>query len=167
MDNFCDRCFECCKIIPVDFNRQAFLRNGLQPIDEDFMSMLSALSTEEAQNINENYVTMVQNIFPEAEFFKCSYLNEENICTNEDRQEFCKSFPSHPLAIIPDECEYYGELFIKSEELKQKVRKYKEEIIYYEAMIASGCKDEKNYQKIIHSLQRFIDKYIPFGSEEW
>ena len=167
MDNFCDRCFECCKIIPVDFNRQAFLRDGLQHIDEDFLNMLSPLTIDEAQNINENYVTSVQNIFPDAEFFKCNCLDESGFCTNDNKHNYCLKYPSHPLAFIPDECEFYGELFIKSEELKQKVRKYKEEIIYYESMIASGCKDEKIYQKIIHSLQRFIDKYIPFGSEEW
>jgi hypothetical protein len=24
-----------------------------------------------------------------------------------------------------------------------------------------------SYRKIITSLQRFVDKYLPFGSEEW
>ena len=167
MNVCCKNCFNCCKVIPIDFNRQSFLRDGLQPLDEEFLNMLIPLSIEEARNINEFYVENVHEKFPDAEFYKCSHLNSEDICTNEDKHEYCKNFPSHPLAILPEDCDYYGEIFMKSEELKQKVRKYKEEIIYYEAMIASGCKDEKVYQKIITSLQRFIDKYIPFGSEEW
>ena len=60
-----------------------------------------------------------------------------------------------------------GEIFIKSEEIKQKVRKYKEEIIYYEAMIASDCKDKNVYIKILDSLNRFIEKYRQFGADDW
>jgi hypothetical protein len=81
--------------------------------------------------------------------------------------DFCIKYPSHPLALIPDECNFYGEIFIKSEELKQKIRKYKEEIVFYESMITANPKEEMSYRKIITSLQRFVDKYLPFGSEEW
>ena len=63
------------------------------------------------------------------------------------------------IAIVDDDANW-------REEIKQKVRKYKEEIVYYEAMIASGCKEEKAYLKIIDSLRRFIDKYAIYGSHD-
>ena len=167
MEDLCNRCGMCCKLIPIDIDKQLLLRDGLQEINPAFMESLIPLSMSEARLINENYVENVHNIFPNAEFFKCKHLADDNLCTTFEKDETCKTFPSHPLTFIPDECSYYGEFFIKSEEIKQKVRKYKEEIIYYEAMIASGCKEEKVYLKIIDSLNRFINKYEPFGSKDW
>lgn len=167
METFCNFCGMCCKLIPIDLEKLFVLRDGLQELDTTFLDMLVPLTMEEAISINENYVQNVQNLFPDAKFFKCKYLTDDNLCTTFDKHEYCIKFPSHPLAMIPDDCGYYGEIFIKSEEVKQKVRKYKEEIVYYEAMIASGCKEEKVYRKIIDSLNKFINKYAPYGSADW
>lgn len=95
---------------------------------------------------------------------KCPHLNKEKICSIASDS---KNISGEPYIYIPENCEYYGTLFLKLEEIKQKVRKYKEEIIYYEAMIASGCKEEKVYLKIIQSLNKFIEKYTPFGAKDW
>lgn len=95
---------------------------------------------------------------------KCSYLTKENTCSKSTEY---KNISGETNIYIPENCEHYGTLFLKLEEIKQKVRKYKEEIVYYEAMITSGCKEEKVYLKIIDSLNKFIDKYIPFGAENW
>ncbi len=94
----------------------------------------------------------------------CIYLTDNNICSKNKNSE---NISGEPHIFIPEDCEHYGTLFLKLEEVKQKVRKYKEEIIYYESMIASGCKEEKVYLKIIDSLNRFIEKYTPYGAEEW
>ena len=82
--------------------------------------------------------------------------------------ELCsKIYSSNPLVVVPEECCRAGEIFLKREELKQKVRKYKEEIIHYEALINSGDKESDSYKKIIKSLQRSIDKYSACGSHDW
>lgn len=167
MEDMCIRCGTCCKLIPVDSEKMLLLRDGLKDIDLAFYESLIPVSIEEARLVNESYVENVQNIFPNASFFRCKYLGADNLCSTFDKDDSCQAFPSHPLALVPDECGYYGEFFIQSEEIKQKVRKYKEEVIYYEAMIASGCKEEKVYHKIIDSLNRFIDKYAPYGSYDW
>ena len=94
----------------------------------------------------------------------CNYLSENNICS---KIENTQNISGEESVFIPENCEYYGILFLKLEEIKQKVRKYKEEIIYYEALIASGTKEEKVYLKIIESLNKFIEKYIPYGANDW
>lgn len=94
----------------------------------------------------------------------CNLLTENDICANSGK---LKNISGEPCIFIPEGCEHYGVIFLKLEEIKQKVRKYKEEIVYYEAMIASGCKEEKVYIKIIASLNKFIEKYIPYGANNW
>ena len=93
----------------------------------------------------------------------CEYLTNNDTCSKFTN----KNISNEATIFIPEDCEYYGSIFLKIEEVKQKIRKYKEEIIYYEAMITSGCKDEKVYRKIINSLTRFIDKYAEYGSNDW
>ena len=92
----------------------------------------------------------------------CNYLTKENLCAKSNN-----NISGEPYVFIPENCEYYGTLFLKLEEIKQKVRKYKEEIIYYESMLSVGCKDEKVYRKIIASLESFIKKYQDYGAFDW
>lgn len=160
MSNFCNNCGICCKIIPA-FNGN-IIRDGFQPVEDFFMP----LERSTAISINEGYVKKVQNIFPEVEFYTCSYLLN-NLCTNPNIPNNCKNFPNSALAIIPDECGFCGEIFIKNETLKQKIRKLKEEIIHYEAQIASSPKEKNYYQKIINSHKNYIKKYEHFGAQDW
>ena len=94
----------------------------------------------------------------------CCYLINNDFCS---KNKISENVSGEPQIFIPEDCEHYGVIFLKIEEIKQKIRKYKEEIVYYEAMIASGCKEEKVYKKIIDSLNRFIEKYAPYGSYDW
>lgn len=167
MEDYCNKCGMCCKLIPVNLQEKLILRDGIQTIDEDFYTSLVKISIEEAYSINEAFVKNVQKIFPDAAFCYCEYLSEDNLCTNSQKPNICQNFPSYPLAFIDEDCGYCGEIFIKSEEVKQKVRKYKEEILYYESVIKSGCKEEKVYKKIIDSLERFIVKYNKYGAQDW
>ena len=103
----------------------------------------------------------------ETQFFRCRFISDDNVCTNPDLPDSCKDFPSCGISIVPDECTYAGKVFLLSEEIKQKVRKTKEEILHYETMIISDSKNKKSYEKIIRSLEKFNDKYKPLGSDMW
>lgn len=94
----------------------------------------------------------------------CKYLTENGNCS---LFREVNNISGDSCIFIPEDCEHYGVLFLKLEEVKQKVRKYKEEIVYYESMIASGCKEEKVYKKIIDSLNNFIKKYEQYGANSW
>ena len=167
MTDLCSKCGICCRLIPIEDETKMLLRDGIQEPDQSFLDSLCPLSLEEACNINENYVEKVQNIFPSAKFYSCKFLSEGNLCTNPEMPVACRNYPSHPLAIIPEDCGYEGEIFIKNEQLKQKIRKLKEEIIYYEALIASGDKNKHAYTNIIENHKKFIEKYAPYGAWDW
>lgn len=160
MNNFCNKCGLCCKLIPA-YNGN-IIRDGIQPVEDFFIP----LDIDTAITINEDYVKKVQNLIPNAEFYTCKYL-KNNCCAHPNMPEACKIFPNSAIAIINDDCGYFGEIFIKHETLKQKIRKLKEEIIHYEALIATNPKEKNSYQKIINSHQHFIKKYQVFGSSNW
>jgi len=167
MSDLCDRCGICCKLIPVDLDKNILLRNGIEPLDEELSECLIPIDIEAAKEVSENYVENVLNYFPDATFCRCKFLAPSNLCSKLNIPESCQKYPSHPFAFLHDDCGYLGEIFVKNEEIKQKIRRYKEEIIDYETLIAQGTKEEKGYKKIIISLQRFIDKYKIYGSEDW
>lgn len=161
MSELCKKCGICCKLIPVIENKM--IRDGNQPLP----NFLSPLSLNDAQNINESYVKNVQNCFNNVCFYTCKYLSETNTCTHPNKPEYCKDFPATHMAFIPDECGFVGEVFLKQEKFKQKIRRLKEEILYYQTMIKENPKDSKNYQRIIDAHNRFINKFSSYGSELW
>lgn len=167
MSDLCNNCRICCKLIPIKANEKLLIRDGLQPIDDDFLSYLTELSEEEEKNISSDYVAKIKEVFPDAKFYFCKNLTTENECSLKEKPFVCKTFPSSPLAIVPDECGYLGEVFLKNEELKRKIRMIKEEILDYQNLIETGDSDSASYKKIIDNLNRFVTKYKDFGSENW
>ena len=167
MNVFCNGCGMCCKIIPVKIGDSVVVRDGFQIIDEEFMSCLSELSEKQALDTDKNYVKAVREIFYDVKFYRCSYLNQDNKCTADTKPSFCNSFPSTPLAMVPEECACLGDVFMKNEQLKRKIRMIKEEILDYETLIENGDKDAASYKKIVENLTRFVTKYKDFGSDNW
>ncbi len=161
MSNFCNQCGLCCKLIPA-YNGN-IIRDGIQPVEDFYLP----LDIYKALSINEVYVKKVQNLIPDVEFYTCKYLNTDNQCLHPNMPESCRNFPNSAISLINDDCGYFGKIFLKHEALKQKIRKLKEEVIYYEAQIASSPKEKNNYQKIISSHQNYIKKYKDFGSLDW
>lgn len=141
----------CCKEIPVDFTRRIIYRDGIQPLSTEFEKIL--IPVEEKGNVM---------------ICKCKFL-ENNLCTNPDKPQICVDFPYSPLAFLPEDCGYIGEVFLKKEKLKQQVRKLKEEIIHYNALIKTtkDKTEQRQYQRIIDSHEAFIDKYKAYGSADW
>jgi len=161
MNEFCHSCTICCRLIPVIDGKM--LRDGFCDLPDNYISV----PLEEAIKMNESYVKKVHDIFPNAKFFRCSNLSQNNKCELENFPQSCSVYPENAMAIVPDECYYSGEIFIKKEELKHKVRKYKEEMLYHQTHINPDDKDSAAHEKIIRSLSRFVDKYKPFGSDNW
>ena len=126
-------------------------RDGKQSLSKEFASMLVTVNTTE--NITTCY---------------CKYL-EENNCTNPKKPQECIDYPSSAFAILPENCGYRGVIFLKMENIKRQVRKLKEEIIHYEALISStNNKFEQNQLiKIIKSHNDKINRYSIYGSKDW
>ena len=62
-----------------------------------------------------------------------------------------------------------GEVFLKNENFKQKIRRLKEEIVNYEAIISvsSEKQERESFEKIIKFHRKFINKYSAYGSQDW
>lgn len=167
MNVYCNGCGMCCKLIPVKNGDGVLVRDGFQIIDEEFFSGLYELSEETANNINKKYVESVLNIFPDVKFYGCKHLSDNNKCLLKEKPPVCVNFPSTALAMLPDECACIGDIFVKNEQLKRRIRMIKEEIMDYEILIENGDKNSASYKKIIDNLTRFVTKYKDFGSEDW
>lgn len=140
--NYCNICGECCRKIAVDFTNNVIFRDGIQILPQDMKKWL--IEVDKKDNIT--YCT-------------CKFL-QGNFCTNSNKPDICKNFPSSPFAFLPDNCGYYGVIFSKHEKFMQKIRKLKEEILHYETLMISCSKnDAKQYAKIINQHNKFIDKY--------
>lgn len=151
MENYCKKCGECCKVIRVNFEQRILYRDGIQTLSPEFESMLTPVFERD-----------------DITFCKCKFL-DKNLCTNPKKPEECTNFPSSSFAFLPEECGYTGYIFLKSEKIKSQIRKLKEEIIHYGTLIETiDNKFEKNQLiKIIQSHKEQIDKFRPFGSDDW
>ncbi len=143
--NFCNKCGDCCRRIPVDFEKRIIFFDGVQILTNEFEQMLYPVS--KTKNIT---------------FCSCKYL-ENNLCVNSNKPKECANYPSSPFAYIPENCGFYGEIFSKSERFKQYIRKLKEEIIYCESLHSS----DRNVQMTVEHNKSVIDKYKIYGSEDW
>lgn len=103
-------------------------------------------------------------------FYHCRFIQDDNLCSRYlDRKELCKHFPSSPWAIVPPECGFEGWLFMKREEIKQKIRKEKEELVDLQ-LLKSKTSDTSSLEKIelvIQKLNRNINFYEKYGSKDW
>lgn len=149
--DYCQKCGECCRLIKVDFGKKVLYRDGVQNLSDEFSSMLEPIDTK--GDITNCY---------------CKFI-KGNLCTNPKKPQECIDYPSSAFAILPENCGYRGVIFLKLENIKRQVRKLKEEIIHYEALISStNNKFEQNQLiKIIKSHNDKINKYSIYGSKDW
>ena len=100
------------------------------------------------------------------DLFKC-YFDKipKEVCKD---CKICQTFPQTPWDKLPEGCKLEGWFFMIKEDIKQKVRKLKEELILLEveskALIREGFKENS---KQIDKLKSEIEIYSQFGSQDW
>ena len=179
--HLCHMCGKCCRVVTTSLS-YAELKQMEQDGDKgavDFLSLFVPYdSIESARNVDAGVVDNIINrlksdgSFDEKEitFYGCKYLQDNNLCSRyETRLDLCKHCPSTPWSIVPPGCGFEGWLFWQREEIKQKIRKSKEELLELN-LLRMRTKDENTLQKINiveHKIQRGIDFYKKYGSENW
>lgn len=179
--HLCHMCGKCCRVVTTSIS-YAELKQMEQDGDKgavDFLSLFVPYdSIESARNVDAGVVDNIINrlksdgSFDENEitFYGCKYLQDNNLCSRyETRLDLCKHCPSTPWSIVPPGCGFEGWLFWQREEIKQKIRKSKEELLELK-LLRMRTKDENTLQKINiveHKIQRGIDFYKKYGSENW
>lgn len=179
--HLCHMCGKCCRVVTTSLS-YAELKQMEQDGDKgavDFLSLFVPYdSIESARNVDAGVVDNIINrlksdgSFDEKKitFYGCKYLQDNNLCSRyETRLDLCKHCPSTPWSIVPPGCGFEGWLFWQREEIKQKIRKSKEELLELK-LLRMRTKDENTLQKIDiveHKIQRGIDFYKKYGSENW
>lgn len=179
--HLCHMCGKCCRVVTTSLS-YAELKQMEQDGDKgavDFLSLFVPYdSIESARNVDAGVVDNIINrlksdgSFDEngITFYGCKYLQDNNLCSRyETRLDLCKHCPSTPWSIVPPGCGFEGWLFWQREEIKQKIRKSKEELLELK-LLRMRTKDENTLQKIDiveHKIQRGIDFYKKYGSENW
>ena len=179
--HLCHMCGKCCRVVTTSLS-YAELKQMEQDGDKgavDFLSLFVPYdSIESARNVDAGVVDNIINrlksdgSFDEKEitFYGCKYLQDNNLCSRyETRLDLCKHCPSTPWSIVPPGCGFEGWLFWQREEIKQKIRKSKEELLELK-LLQMRTKNENTLQKIDiveHKIQRGIDFYKKYGSENW
>lgn len=179
--HLCHMCGKCCRVVTTSLS-YAELKQMEQDGDKgavDFLSLFVPYdSIESARNVDAGVVDNIINrlksdgSFDEKKitFYGCKYLQDNNLCSRyETRLDLCKHCPSTPWSIVPPGCGFEGWLFWQREEIKQKIRKSKEEL-WELKLLRMRTKDENTLQKINiveHKIQRGIDFYKKYGSENW
>lgn len=179
--HLCHMCGKCCRVVTTSLS-YAELKQMEQDGDKgavDFLSLFVPYdSIESARNVDAGVVDNIINrlksdgSFDEKEitFYGCKYLQDNNLCSRyETRLDLCKHCPSTPWSIVPPGCGFEGWLFWQREEVKQKIRKSKEELLELK-LLRMRTNDENILKKIAsveHKIQRGIDFYKKYGSENW
>lgn len=147
--DYCKKCGACCKNIKIDTVNQMLLWDCKMPLTKEFEAML--LPIDEKHGI-----------------YTCKYL-KDCLCTNPNKPEICRNYPSFPFIELYENCGYEGQIFILKENLKHKIRKLKEEVLHYSVLSesTSNKKEKQQYEKLVNSHKKFISKYKDYGSGDW
>ena len=179
--SLCKMCGKCCRLSTTSKSYEE-LKHMAEEGDEgamDFLEIFKPYKTvDDARKVDsatvDNIINLLSadgNYYPEKmTFYHCKYIQDDNLCGRyQDRKTLCKHFPSSPWAIVPPGCGFEGWLFWKREEIKQNVRREKEELLELK-LLKKRTKDPEKIKKIElveEKLQRNINLYKKHGSEDW
>lgn len=179
--DLCRMCGKCCRVVTTSVPYDE-LKAKADSGDEgaiDFLDIFVPFESIEAaravdsgivdniiNGLNSDGVSETENLT----FYTCKYLQDNNLCGKyEERKTLCKHFPSTPWAIVPPCCGFEGWLFLKREEIKQKIRKSKEDLLELK-VLRNKVTDEDTLKKIDaveHKILSNIELYKNRGSENW
>lgn len=179
--SLCHMCGRCCRVVTTSRSNEELCRMA-DAGDQgavDFLKIFEPYpSIEDAKKVDEELVENViqrscieGNLDPESlTFYRCRYLLPDNKCSiYEERPALCRHCPSTPWAVVPPGCGFEAWLFLKREEVKQKVRKSKEDLLELKLLRTKMKKPEdlKKIDTVINKIYGIIESYKKYGSEDW
>lgn len=169
----CKMCGKCCRLATTADSYQDLLSKADSGDEsaKEFLDTFEPYETlEDALKADEITVKNIPD-WENRTFYYCKHINNDsNLCPKyEERHTVCRTFPTSPWAVTPPGCGFEGWLFQEREAHKQKIRKLKEEQIYYKAKLKTEItKKEKNlYEKLIKQIDARINLYAKYGSKDW
>ncbi len=173
-DGLCRMCGKCCRIVnsEVSYSKLKQMAQDGHNGAVEFLSLFEPYeSLDAAKKVDAELVgrILAECRGKDVYFYYCKYL-QDNLCSRyECRLDSCRQYPSSLWQIVPSGCGFEGWLFWRREEVKQKVRKYKEELIELK-LLRLRTKDNETLKRIAsveHKIFKNIELYKKFGSENW
>ena len=177
----CNMCGKCCRVVTTSIPYKGLLEMSAKGDKgaKDFLSLFVPYeSIEAARKVDAEVVDNIINRLiddgnyreDEITFSGCKYLQDNNLCSRyENRLDLCRHCPSSPWSIVPPGCGFEGWLFWQREEIKQKIRRSKEELLELN-LLRMRTKDEETLKRISsveHKITKNIEAYKKYGSENW
>ena len=177
----CNMCGKCCRVVTTSIPYKGLLEMSAKgdKVAKDFLSLFVPYeSIEAARKVDAEVVDNIINRLiddgnyreDEITFYGCKYLQDNNLCSRyENRLDLCRHCPSSPWSIVPPGCGFEGWLFWQREEIKQKIRRSKEELLELN-LLRMRTKDEETLKRISsveHKITKNIEAYKKYGSENW
>lgn len=177
----CHMCGKCCRVVTTKHPYEKLLelqKQGDKGACEFLELFVPFESIDEARKADSGTVDNIieqlksDSNYDESKitFYTCRCLQDDNKCSiYEKRPALCRHCPSTPWAIVPPGCGFEGWLFMKREEDKERVRKAKEELLEME-VLKRKVTNPDTLDKICaveHKLNRTIEMYKKYGSENW
>lgn len=179
--HLCHMCGKCCRMSTTSTPYEELKKLAAEGHQGaiDFLSIFVPYkSIEEARKVEPDVVDNIikhqkeDGKYNEANltFYGCKYLGKDNLCSRyETRLDLCKHCPSTPWSIVPPGCGFEGWLFWQREEIKKKIRLEKEELLDLKLLRLKTTNEEvlKKITLVEHKIQKSIDLYKKYGSENW
>ncbi len=176
----CLMCGRCCRCATTSVPYPELLKMAEEGDEsaKDFLGIFEPYASPDAarevdkaivDNVFERVETMVEE-HPEITFYRCKYIQDNNLCGRyETRPELCGRFPTSPWSIIPPGCGFEGYLFQCQEEIKQRIRKHKEDSLEYEARLKTEQDPEirVKLESAISKIKDIVEHYAKYGSADW
>ena len=154
----CNMCGKCCRVVTTSIPYKGLLEMSAKGDKgaKDFLSLFVPYeSIEAARKVDAEVVDNIINRLiddgnyreDEITFYGCKYLQDNNLCSRyENRLDLCRHCPSSPWSIVPPGCGFEGWLFWQREEIKQKIRRSKEELLELN-LLRMRTKDEETLKR--------------------
>ena len=179
--HLCHMCGKCCRVVTTStpYEELKELANRGDKGAIDFLSLFVPYkSIKDARKVEPEVVdNIIKQLASDGKFdattttfYCCKYLRDNNLCSRyETRIDLCKHCPSTPWSIVPPGCGFEGWLFWQREEIKKKIRLEKEELLDLKLLRLKTTNEEvlKKITLVEHKIQKSIDLYKKYGSENW
>jgi len=168
----CKMCGKCCRVVVASVPHDELVQKAAEgdKSSMEFLELFEAYPTlEAAMAVDEEIVKNIPD-YENQTFYHCRFLQDDNLCSRyENRLEVCRIFPSSPWTVTPPGCGFDGWLFQEREAHKKRIRKLKEEQIFYKAKLKTQItkKEKQLYEKLIKKIDERINLYKKYGSELW
>ena len=170
-NNLCKQCGKCCLVITTKKSYEE-IKNLAENNDKEAIDFLELF--EPYKNIDEAKKAgkeIVENIadYQSKTFYKCRFLTN-NLCSRyETRKNICKRFPSSPFAVVPPDCGYTQWLENEKMKIVQKIQNLKKDKNYYIEELNNEISEYRRelLNKLITSIEQYIELYEEYGSKDW